>query len=91
MNFNKFLKSIFGDKSKRDMRLIQPLVEKVKEAYPDIAKLSNDELRAFNQIAFPILSKIDCNRYENVSLSSFRDRLLPKLMSGELDVSNIDL
>ena len=46
MNFNKFLKSIFGDKSKRDMRLIQPLVEKVKEAYPDIAKLSNDELRA---------------------------------------------
>ncbi|MGN1253849.1 MAG: preprotein translocase subunit SecA, partial [Prevotella sp.] len=46
MNFTKFLKSIFGDKSKRDMRLIQPLVEKVKEAYPDIEKLSNDELRA---------------------------------------------
>ena len=46
MNFNKFLRSIFGDKSKRDMRLIQPLVEKVKEAYPDIEKLSNDELRA---------------------------------------------
>lgn len=43
MNFTKFLKSIFGDKSKRDMRLIQPLVEKVKEAYPDIEKLSNDE------------------------------------------------
>ena len=30
MNFNKFLKSLFGDKSSRDMRLIQPLVETVK-------------------------------------------------------------
>lgn len=46
MNFNKFLKSLFGDKSSRDMRLIQPLVETVKRAYPDIKKLSNDELRA---------------------------------------------
>ena len=46
MNFNKFLKSIFGDKSSRDMKLIQPLVEKVKEVYPEIKKLSNDELRA---------------------------------------------
>ena len=46
MNFNKFLKSLFGDKSSRDMKLIQPLVEKVKAAYPEIEKLSNDELRA---------------------------------------------
>lgn len=46
MNFNKFLKSLFGDKSSRDMKLIQPLVEKVKEAYPAIKALSNDELRA---------------------------------------------
>jgi preprotein translocase subunit SecA len=46
MNFNKFLKSMFGDKSVRDMKLIQPLVEKVKEAYPAIKALSNDELRA---------------------------------------------
>ena len=46
MNFNKFLKAMFGDKSSRDMKLIQPLVDKVKEAYPEIKKLSNDELRA---------------------------------------------
>ena len=46
MNFNKILKSLFGDKSTRDMKLIQPLVEKVKEAYPAIKALSNDELRA---------------------------------------------
>ena len=46
MNFNNFLKSLFGDKSSRDMKLIQPLVEKVKAIYPEIQKLSNDELRA---------------------------------------------
>ena len=46
MNFNKILQSLFGNKSTRDMKLIQPLVEKVKEAYPAIKALSNDELRA---------------------------------------------
>ncbi len=46
MNFNKFLQSLFGNKSTRDMKLIQPLVEKVKAMYPEIEKLSNDELRA---------------------------------------------
>ena len=45
MNFNKFLKSLFGDKSSRDMKLIQPLVEKVKEVYPEVQKLDNDALR----------------------------------------------
>ena len=46
MNFNRFMKSLFGDKSTRDMKLIQPLVEEVKKAYPAIQALSNDELRA---------------------------------------------
>ena len=46
MNFNKILKAIFGDKSTRDMKLIQPYVDKVKAAYPEIKALSNDELRA---------------------------------------------
>ena len=46
MGFNNFLKSLFGDKSTRDMKLIQPLVEKVKAAYPEVQALSNDELRA---------------------------------------------
>ena len=46
MGFNNFLKSLFGDKSTRDMKLIQPLVEKVKAAYPAVQVLSNDELRA---------------------------------------------
>ena len=46
MGINSFLKSLFGDKSSRDMKLIQPIVEKVKKAYPEIEALDNDQLRA---------------------------------------------
>ena len=46
MNFNKILQSLFGNKSSRDMKVIQPIVEQVKKAYPEIKALSNDELRA---------------------------------------------
>ena len=46
MNFTKILKSLFGDKSSRDMKLIQPLVEKAKSFTPQVQTLSNDELRA---------------------------------------------
>ena len=46
MGFNNFLKSLFGDKSTRDMKLVQPLVQQVKLRYPEIQALSNDALRA---------------------------------------------
>ena len=46
MDINKFLSKLFGNKSTRDMKLIQPWVEKVKAAYPTIQALDNDGLRA---------------------------------------------
>ena len=49
MNFNKILRSLFGDKSSRDMKLIQPFVEKVKAQTPKIEALDNDSLRARTQ------------------------------------------
>ncbi len=45
MNLTKILTSLFGNKSTRDMKLIQPLVEQVKAVYPEIQKLDNDQLR----------------------------------------------
>jgi preprotein translocase subunit SecA len=45
MNFSNILKSLFGDKSSRDMKLIQPLVEKVKAVSPQVEQLDNDALR----------------------------------------------
>ena len=46
MGFNEFLNSIFGNKATRDMKEIKPWVDKVKAAYPEIAALDNDALRA---------------------------------------------
>ena len=49
----------------------------------------NDTLTRFNAVIAPMVSAIIVNQQENASLASVRDALLPKLMSGELDVSNI--
>ena len=49
MGFNELIGKLFGNKNTRDMREIQPWVEKIKKAYPAIEKLNNDELRAKTQ------------------------------------------
>ena len=49
MGFLDFISKIFGNKSTRDLKEIQPWVDKVKAVYDDIAKLSDDELRAKTQ------------------------------------------
>lgn len=58
--------------------------------YP-IVMPSEVALAEFNTIALPLIKQIYSNRAENKRLSLLRDTLLPKLMSGELDVSDIDL
>ena len=52
---------------------------------------SEEELAGFNTIASPLLEQIYSNSTENKRLSILRDTLLPKLMSGEIDVSAIQL
>lgn len=79
MNFNKFLKSLFGDKSSRDMRLIQPLVETVKKAYPDIQKLSNDELRAKTK---------EIQKYVQDSAKEQKDKIAE--LKGKIEETAID-
>ena len=46
---------------------------------------------AFSEITLPMFEIIINNQLENQRLTQLRDTLLPKLMSGELDVSDIDL
>lgn len=52
---------------------------------------SEEELAGFNTIASPLLEQIYFNRAENKRLSILRDTLLPKLMSGEINASAIQL
>lgn len=58
--------------------------------YP-VALPSDEELNEFNKLALPILAQLHSNKAENKRLSATRDALLPKLMSGEIDVSDIQL
>ena len=46
MGFNEFMTKLFGNKSQRDLKEIDPYVNKIKAIYPEIQRLSNDELRA---------------------------------------------
>ena len=52
---------------------------------------SKEALSAFDELIHPIFTQIRNLREENVRLAELRDTLLPKLMSGELDVSDIEL
>lgn len=56
-----------------------------------IMKLSDDDAKAFLCIAEPMFQKVLNNSIENLRLSTLRDSLLPKLMSGEIDVSAVQL
>lgn len=50
-----------------------------------------NDLRSFDEVVTPMFDAISANEAENTRLEALRDTLLPKLMSGELDVSSLDL
>ena len=58
--------------------------------YPIVVPDKN-ALETYNQTVVPMLEQIKTNIDENLRLGTMRDALLPKLMSGEIDVSEIDL
>lgn len=62
------------------------LLERLSVSIPD-----DEALTTFNAVGTSILDMIHNNCVENRNLANLRDTILPKLMSGELDVSNLDL
>ena len=73
MGFNEFLSKIFGNKSTRDMKEIQPWVEKVKKAYENISTLSNDELRAKTEELKRIIR--ESAKQENAKLDELKAKI----------------
>ena len=61
-------------------------VKSMELLLPDAETLSK-----FNDLVIPMTSTVELNQEENTRLSQLRDVLLPKLMSGKIDVSNIDI
>ena len=60
MSFNSFLSKIFGNKSQRDLKEIQPIVNKIKALGPQMKELSNDQLRdAISTVRADIKSAIN--------------------------------
>jgi len=69
----------------------QPHIYPQHIASMPIASINVEGVRRYTSIVTPIFERIGHNKEENMKLAKTRDTLLPKLMSGELDVSDIDL
>ena len=67
-------------------QLTVPIFRKTPISIP-----SDTKLKQFNSIADPLFSQIESNKKENIKLSTLRDTLLPKVMSGELSVEEVSL
>ena len=52
---------------------------------------TTEDLKTFDEIVNPMFNTITANEEESLQLSALRDTLLPRLMSGELEISNLDL
>lgn len=52
---------------------------------------TNEEIAEFHSLAAPMFAKIKANQTEIRNLASLRDTLLPKLMNGEIDVSEVKI
>ncbi len=63
---------------------------KIIKGMPFVVPTDN-ELKEFHDLAAPMFANIKANQIETDNLVALRDTLLPKLMSGELDVLDIDL
>ena len=68
------------------LKISQQNLKKVKVVIPSVFAITE-----FNARIQPIFSQIKIFRTENKCLAELRDSLLPKLMSGEIDVSNIEI
>ena len=71
------LKKIFGSKSDRDMKAIRPVLDQILAIYPEIDKLSNDELRAQSQALKDQIAAVE---------KPFEDRIAEIKLEMEKDI-----
>ena len=67
----------------------QPHIYPQHIANMPIGNISGESIRKYNSFVEVLFNKIGANNQENDRLAKMRDALLPKLMSGEIDVSEI--
>ena len=69
----------------------QPLITQGDLKKTEIILPSSEILDEFEAMAGGLMAQCEQNKLENIKLAELRDSLLPKLMSGELDVSDLDI
>ena len=67
MNFLEIITKLFGNKAQKDMRAIQPYVEKIKVAYEHIDSLSHDDLRAASQSLMDRLQSVVADKKHRIA------------------------
>lgn len=87
----QYLNYIKNDLVAYNIGSVQPSIKVTHIIKHPIYVAPQDEINKFDSVARSITEKIFANCQENENLKQLRDTLLPKLMSGELDVSDIDL
>ena len=96
--FQNYLYCCLSKKEIRDMvfalassKATQPGLNQNEVMGIEINLPDEDILTSFEDTVSPLMHLVVSNANENKRLSEIRDTLLPKLMSGEIDVSDIDL
>lgn len=69
---------------------VPSMTTKILSAIP-VSIPDDDLLQELKEWSDPLFAQIRLNEQENEQLESMRDALLPKLMSGEIDVSEVEL
>ena len=87
----QYLNYIKNDLVAYNIGSVQPSIKVTHIIKHSIYVASKEDIEIFDSIARNITKKIFANCQENEALKQMRDTLLPKLMSGELDVSNIKI
>lgn len=77
--------------SKRIQQAVQANLSLATIKSLPIPILGNTEMQEFLSIFEPIIKRVKCNEIENRRLVILRDTLLPKLMRGEIDVSDVEI
>ena len=86
----QYLNYIKNDLVAYNIGSVQPSIKVTHIIKHSIYVAPQDEMETFDNIARSMTDQIFANCKENETLRQMRDTLLPKLMSGELDVSNIE-
>ena len=87
----QYLNYIKNDLVAYNIGSVQPSIKVTHIIKHSIYVASKEDIEIFDSIARDITKKIFANCQESEALKQMRDTLLPKLMSGELDVSNIEI